>query len=361
MHQIYFTPGPSKLYYTVEGHIKNALKSQIPSISHRSKQFESLYTHAVSQLRLLLNVPDHFEICFTSSATEVWERLIQNCVTNASHHLVNGAFSKRFYQISLDLGRNATISEVPEGQSVDPLEIEVPEATELIAVTQNETSTGVAQPLNDIYSLKDKHPDKLLAVDAVSAVPYIDFDFSKIDSLFFSVQKGFGLPAGLGVWILNEKCIEKAKSIKNSGHSIGSYHSIPSFLSKSSRNQTPETPNVLGIYLLGKVCEDMLTKGIVQIRRETEYKAALSYNLLEDHKHLEPFVTDPKYRSKTVIVAKTAIEGKKIITKAAEKGMIIGGGYGQFKNEHLRIANFPTHSKEQFEMLIDFLAGYSQE
>ena len=45
MHQTYFTAGPSQLYYTVEEHIKNALKSQIPSISHRSKQFENLYTH----------------------------------------------------------------------------------------------------------------------------------------------------------------------------------------------------------------------------------------------------------------------------------------------------------------------------
>ena len=147
--------------------------------------------------------------------------------------------------------------------------------------------------------------------------------------------------------------------MQQSGLSIGSYHSIPSFLSKSSRHQTPETPNALGIYLLGKVAEDMLTKGVVQIRRETEYKAALSYNLLENHNLLTPFVQEAKYRSKTVIVANSAIESQKIISKASEKGMVIGSGYGQFKDNHLRIANFPTHSKEQFEMLIDFLADYS--
>ena len=253
------------------------------------------------------------------------------------------------------------MSEVAPGQCVVPSEINIPDSTELIAVTQNETSTGVAQPLEDIYFLKDKHPNKLLVVDAVSAVPYIDIDFHKIDSLYFSVQKGFGLPPGLGVWIVNEHCIEKAKSMQNSGLSIGSYHSIPSFLSKSTRNQTPETPNTLGIYLLGKIAEDMLGKGVAQIRREAEYKAALTYHLLENHPLLEPFVTKSKYRSNTVIVAKSAIDNKEIISKAAEKGMVIGGGYGQFKNEHLRIANFPTHSKEHFERLVDFLADYSQE
>ena len=361
MRHTYFTPGPSELYYTVEGHIKNALKTQVPSISHRSKAFENIHSHAVSQVRTLLNIPESFEIFFTSSATEIWERLIQNCVEKSSYHLVNGAFSKRFYQISLDLGRDAKVLEVEPGKCVNAEEINIPDSVELIAVTQNETSTGVAQPLEDIYKLKDKYPDKLLVVDAVSSVPYIDIDFNKIDSLFFSVQKGFGLPAGLGVWILNEKCMEKAKSMKTSGLSIGSYHSIPSFLSKSERNQTPETPNVLGIYLLGMVAEDMLHKGIVQIRREAEYKAAISYNLLENHALLAPFVSENQYRSKTVVVAKTSIDSKIIIDKAAEKGMVIGSGYGQFKNEHLRIANFPTHSKEQFEQLVDFLDDYSQE
>ena len=361
MHQTHFTPGPSKLYYTVEGHIKNALKSQVPSISHRSGQFEKIYAHAVSQLRVLMNIPEHFEVLFTSSATEIWERIIQNCVKNSSFHLVNGAFSKRFYQISGQLGRNAMVAEVAPGQCVDTSALAIPDSAELIAITQNETSTGVAQPLDDIYTFKDEHPDKLLVVDAVSAVPYVDIDFNKIDSLFFSVQKGFGLPAGLGVWILNDKCIEKAESMLKQGLSIGSYHSIPSFLSKSGRHQTPETPNILGIYLLGKVAEDMLQKGITQIRRETEYKAALAYNLLENHSLMEPFVANPDHRSKTVIVAKTAIDSKKIIDKAGENGMIIGSGYGQFKNEHIRVANFPTHSKEQFEMLVDFLSEYSPQ
>ena len=37
--------------------------------------------------------------------------------------------------------------------------------------------------------------------------------------------------------------------------------------------------------------------------------------------------------------------------------MMIGGGYGPFKGKHIRIANFPTHSKEQIEMLVDTING----
>ena len=122
--------------------------------------------------------------------------------------------------------------------------------------------------------------------------PYPDFDYSKVDSVFFSVQKGFGLPAGLGVWMVNQRCIDKANQLLSKGLSIGSFHSLPSLHSHALKNQTPETPNVLGIYLLGKVVQDFLLKGINTIRKETEYKAALLYQTLESHPLIKPFVGD---------------------------------------------------------------------
>ncbi|MDZ7645884.1 MAG: hypothetical protein U5K54_01185 [Cytophagales bacterium] len=46
-------------------------------------------------------------------------------------------------------------------------------------------------------------------------------------------------------------------------------------LANGIKNQTPETPNALAIYLLGKVVQDLLRRGIQTIRKETEYKAAI--------------------------------------------------------------------------------------
>lgn len=358
MHQIYFTPGPSALYYTVEGHLKTALKDQVPSISHRSKAFESIYARTTENLRQLLNIPTDYEIFFTASATEVWERLMQNCVDKSSLHLVNGAFSNRFYEIAKQLGKQAIAVNAPDGDCVDVSNLEVPDEVELIAATQNETSTGVAHPLKELYDLKDKNPEKLLAVDLVSAYPFIDYNLNKLDATYFSVQKGFGLPAGLGVWILNKRCVEKANELSNNGKVVGSYHTINALIAKGKKNQTPETPNVLGIYLLGKVAEDMLTKGIQQIRNETIYKSVITYNLLQNHPLLSPLVPREKHQSKTVIVAKSSVDSSVILDHLGEKGMILGSGYGKYKNDHIRIANFPTHSKEQFEMLVDTLEAF---
>lgn len=352
--RINFTPGPSQLYFTVEDHVRTAFREGVPSLSHRSKKFESFYKDTVEGLRELLNLPSAYHIYFTGSATEIWERLIQNLVEDKSFHLVNGSFSKRFFEIAQQVGKNPDKKESGNGQGFnDP--ISIPAQTELIAVTHNETSTGVSLPLDFIYDLKIKNPNALLAVDAVSSLPFPEFNYAKLDSVFFSVQKGFGLPSGLGVWMVNDQCLAKAEAMLSKGISIGSYHSLPSLHTHALKNQTPETPNVLSIYVLGKVIGDMIRRGIANIRKETEYKAVLLYQTLEKHQHLSPFVTDKSLRSKTVIVANSGEHTERLTSKLLENGMQPGDGYGAAKKTQLRFANFPTHSKEQFELLVDTL------
>jgi phosphoserine aminotransferase len=156
---------------------------------------------------------------------------------------------------------------------------------------------------------------------------------------------------------VNDKCIAKAEQLLSKGISIGSYHSIPSLYTHAVKNQNPETPNVLGIYLLAQVVEDMVRRGITAIRKETEYKAALLYQALDSHGALKPFVQDKAFQSKTVIVADCGEHTENITKLLQSKGMQPGDGYGSFKKSQLRFANFPTHSKEQYELLVDTLAG----
>jgi phosphoserine aminotransferase len=353
--KINFTPGPSQLYFTVEDHARRAFRDGIPSLSHRTKEFESISNDATGGLRELLSVPGDYHILFCASATEIWERVIQNLVEENSFHLVNGAFSNKFYETATQLRKQAGKYEVMQGEGFP--EINIP-STELIALTQNETSTGVSMPVNYLNSFRIKNPEALIVVDAVSSLPYPKFDYNNIDSVFFSVQKGFGLPAGLGVWMVNDRCIAKAENLLSKNIPIGSYHSLPTLVSMARKNQTPETPNVLGIYLLGKVVQDMLRRGIPIIRKETEYKSAILYQALSNHPHLKPLVHDDLWRSKTVLVASGGGQTEKITSFLQSRGMQAGDGYGSAKPYQLRFANFPAHSKEQYELLVDTLADY---
>ncbi|MEJ0057887.1 MAG: aminotransferase class V-fold PLP-dependent enzyme [Bacteroidota bacterium] len=239
---INFTPGPSQLYFTVPDHVKKAFKEGIPSLSHRSKQFESIFAGTTEGLRTLLNLPPDYNIAFTGSATEIWERVIQNLVEERSYHFVNGAFSRRFYEIAGQLNKKPEKNEVAEGNSFENLvgeehQHDISKNPELIALTHNETSTGVSLTPSFINSFREKNPESLVVVDAVSSLPYPDFDYSKVDSVFFSVQKGFGLPAGLGVWMFNKRCLAKAEQLVSKGISIGSFHSLPSLYSNALKNQ----------------------------------------------------------------------------------------------------------------------------
>lgn len=355
--EINFTPGPSQLYFTVEDHMRKAFREGIPSLSHRSKDFEYIFKEATDGLRNLLNIPPHYHIVFTSSATEIWERIIQNLVKEHSHHFVNGAFSKRFYEIAQQLGKQPTKTEVTPGEGFQKNSAIPP--CELLALTHNETSTGVSLSEEVIESFKKNYPNTFIAVDAVSSLPYPDFDYSQVDSVFFSVQKGFGLPAGLGVWMVNDRCIARAEVLVSKGISAGSYHSLPSLIAHAQKNQTPETPNVLGIYLLSKVIQDLLRRGIQTIRKETEYKAAILYYALNSHPLLKPFVQDESIQSKTVIVAQSREHTPNLTKYLQSKGIYPGEGYGEGKQQQVRFANFPAHSKEQYELLVDTLAEFN--
>ena len=160
------------------------------------------------------------------------------------------------------------------------------------------------------------------------------------------------------MWLVNEKCIAKAEQLLSSGVSIGSYHTIPSLQAHAVKNQTPETPNVLSIFLLGKVLQDMLRKGIGTIRKETDYKAAVLYQELNSHPVLGAVVKEKELQSKTVIVADCGEHTEKVSRLLQTKGLFPGDGYGSFRKSQLRFANFPTHSKEHFELLADTLKSY---
>ncbi|TAG85399.1 MAG: alanine--glyoxylate aminotransferase family protein [Bacteroidetes bacterium] len=359
MKNLYFTPGPAAIFPNVEQYIKEAFDLQIPSISHRSQQFREIYQQCYQGMKQLFQLPENMAIVFTGSATEIWERLIWTCVENHSLHLVNGAFSKKFYQTAQQLQKNAVAYQVDFGKGFEIDNIHIDKNIELLALTHNETSTGVSMPMADIHTLAQKNENGITALDMVSSAPYPAIDFTKVDTAFFSVQKSFGLPAGLGVWIVNEKCLKKSEYLEKKGLVTGTYHTLTQLWKFFEKFETPATPNVLAIYLLNKVVQDMLKIGIENIRLQTEQKAKKLYHLLENHANLQAFVKNKNHQSQTVIVA----EGKNnevtnILNGLKQKNMIVGSGYGDFKNNHLRIANFVANEENDMDKLIKELQNY---
>lgn len=361
MKKMYFTCGPSQLFKTVPKHILTALSTDIPSISHRSILFQQIHEHTVSSLKKLLNIPSNFHIFFTGSSLESMERIIQNCVHTYSFHFINGAFSKKFYTIASELHKKPNGYTAPLGQSFPAIEtIKINKNVELICITKNETSTGIEFPDEEIRKIRNRYPHVLIAIDTVSSVPYCNIDFSKIDITFFSVQKGFGLPAGLSVLIVNDKAIEKSLSLSQKKISTGSYHNFSSLEEKYIKHQTPETPNALAIYLLGKVCDDLQQIKLDTIRKNIEKKAAMIYSYFDNHILFQPFIKNVQIRSKTTIPIITGKHTLPLIQYLIKNNLYVSSGYGNFKEEHIRIANFPAHSMTNINTLIHAIQEYTK-
>lgn len=350
---IFFGPGPSQLYPSMNTFFEDALKEDVGSISHRSGAYQEIHKGAVDNLRKLINLPDNYSVFFLGSATEAWERIFQNFVDKKSFHFTNGSFSQKFFEYAVESGIDATPLGVPLGQGFSNMgDISISLDTDLIAVTHNETSAGVSVPLEEIYALRKANPSALIAVDMVSSLPYPNIDFNQIDTAFFSVQKCFGLPAGLGVWLVNDRCIKKCEELKATGKRIGPHHDLPELIKRAKVNQTPSTPNILGIYLLKRVTEAMLAKGIDTLRSETDVKAKALYNYIERSKTFSFGVENKAHQSQTVIVANTPILPSEINEYLAPFDLVIGAGYGAKKASQIRIANFPAHSIEKVNLLI---------
>lgn len=359
MKNIYFTVGPSQIYPGITDEISVAVKKEILSLSHRSEEFHKLFDGVREKLRSVLGIPDTHEIFLINSGTEGMERVIENCVEKTSFHVITGTFGNRFYQSAIELNKDAVKVESAWGSGIELSTIDIPKDTELLAVTHNDTSSGVCLDLKPIYDLKKERGDILIALDTVSSVPSIPIDFSLLDCVFFSVQKGFGLPAGLGVLIVSPQAMEKSFSLQKKGISIGTFHNFPTLKASADKSETPETPNVLDLYLFDKVLGLLLERGMESIRKITQQRAALLYELFDQSDLFEPIVTDPAVRSVTTLVVEVPGGSVDLLEKAEAHGLVIGAGYGKFANTQIRVGNFPAHTQDDFEKLLDFLKTYS--
>ena len=351
----FFTPGPTQLYPKIGQFMQEGLQEDIGSISHRSNAFKSIYGRVVEGVKGVLGLPDGYRVLFLGSATEAFERIAYNLVRQHSYHFVNGSFSSRFYNYLLAAHKQPVAYEVPFGQIYDLASVNPPQTPELVTFTQNETSNGVAWPMEKIAELRKLFPEALIAMDGVSSLPQPPVDFSIIDTALFSVQKGLGLPAGLGVWLVNEKAVEKAASLKKEGQMIGAHHDLATLVKYGDKNQTAETPNVFLIYLLARVCEDLLQRGMEKVRAEGRQKMQLLYDFVAHQPGLDIYVQEEAWRSETVVVAQTELTSSEVNERLAKHNMMVGQGYKQHKETQLRIANFTSHSVSEVEQLIAIL------
>ena len=345
-----FNPGPSAVYPAVRQYLTDAFDEGFLSAGHRSEKVIALVRQTVTDLKAKLNVPQDYTVLLTGSATECWEILTQSLTPRRSFHLYNGDFGEKWFKYAQALRPESTglkfgLDELPDVASL-PFG---PDDTDLVCITQNETSTATQLREGFILNLYNRLGGALLAVDATSSLAGLNLKYIKADIWYGSVQKCFGLPAGLGILILSPRAVAQAKAVNDRAH----YNGLPAMLSQMLNYQTNFTPNVLGIYLLSRVLAER--EPIKAVAQHLADRAQKLYDFFDQATVLKPFVHNPETRSTTVIgLAGDAALIEEIKAKAKEAGLQLGGGYGPLKSTTIRIANFPAVPDAAMEALVQF-------
>jgi phosphoserine aminotransferase len=227
--------------------------------------------------------------------------------------------------------------------------LDVRKEDEIICLTQNETSNGTQIDFDTLASIRGAFPEKLIALDSTSSMAGINLPYALGDIWFASVQKCFGLPAGLGLLILSPAAIERAEELEDKSR----YNSLLLMLEHIKNYQTSCTPNVLGIFLLNRVLRQIpgIEETDALLRKRME-----EYLSLFPNAGMRPLITNSKVRSTTVLAVECEpdlLQGIKAEAKGV--GLLLGSGYGKWKSNTFRIANFPAISAPQVEQLVKFL------
>ncbi|MBX9850203.1 MAG: aminotransferase class V-fold PLP-dependent enzyme [Cytophagaceae bacterium] len=347
---ISFYPGPSKIYPEVASFMQKAAKAGILSVNHRSEEFVDLSKKTITLLKKKLNIPANYSVFFTSSATECWEIIAQSLTQESSFHIFNGAFGQKWFEYAYKIRYKSIDYPFLPDSTLDVEDIFIPLACEIICITQNETSNG-SQITDDILvALNKKFPEKLIAVDATSSLAGIDLNIAHADIWFASVQKCFGLPAGMSILICSPRAIKRAEAIHENLH----YNSLSAMIERMNDWQTTYTPNVLSIYLLYQTLQ--ITPVIKQTDKIIKQRAEKWYEFVSGFKSIQPMIVNSESRSRTVIcVTGDQAHIKKIKASAKKAGITLGNGYGKWAKNTFRIANFPAISEKEITTLKKFL------
>jgi len=348
-----YHPGPSQVFPALRKYLTDAFDEGVLSLPHRHPDFSAMYSQVEALLRQKFNLPPDYALYFFSSATECWSVVSEGMVEDSALHLFTGDFGRRWYDYSYTINGRVARLDIEVDQPLDELGDDQFRNYEMVCLTHNETSNGSQIPASFISKLRRKLPESILAVDATSSLGGVNLPLTDADIWFASVQKCFGLPAGLAVMFCSPRAVEVFQRLEFDDQ----YNSLMFAHENYLKRQTTHTPNVLNIYLLKRVLED--SQPIANIHERLAERASRIYSLLERGPLFRPLVRYAPNRSLTVIAAEgTPEQVGRISQSFREEGVRLGAGYGEWAETTFRVANFPAHDDERFTQLLERLEAF---
>jgi len=212
-----FVPGPTN----VPEPVRQAMN--LPMEDMRAPDFGGFVKPLLDDLKQVFRTRTGRVFVFPSSGTGAWEAAFTNTLNEGDRVLMSrfGQFSTLWVEMAERLGLRPEVLDVEWGKGVPVTEYarilgaDRSHEIKAVCVTQNETATGVTSDVKAVREVLDAlgHP-ALLFVDGVSSIASIAFEMEDwgVDLAVAGSQKGFMLPAGLGLLGVSAKALEVSRA-----------------------------------------------------------------------------------------------------------------------------------------------------
>jgi len=309
--------------------------------SHRQAPVKNLVWRVRDGLRQLFSLPDGYEVILgNGGSTAFWDAAAFGLIDKRSLHLTYGEFSSKFAScvVKNPVVRDPVIVKAVPGIAPEPRS---DPSVDLIAWAHNETSTGVAVPVQR----PDGSGDALIAIDATSAAGGLPVDIADTDAYYFAPQKNFAGDGGLWIALLSPAALARIEAIAGSGRWVPDFLSLPIAVENSTKNQTYNTPAIGTLILLAEQIDWLLDNGGLDwaVKRTADSSQRL-YSWAEESKFATPFVADPELRSQVVgtVDFSDDIDAAAVAATLRANGIVDTEPYRKLGRNQLRVGMFPA-------------------
>jgi alanine-glyoxylate transaminase/serine-glyoxylate transaminase/serine-pyruvate transaminase len=330
---------------------------------HRSSDFPSLAAPVLQDLKKVFKTTKAETFIFPSSGTGAWEASLSNTLSPGDRVLAArfGQFSHLWIDMAQRLGLKVDVLETEWGEGA-PIEryheaLAADKGHEIKAVlfTHNETATGVTSDLAGMRkALDDAHHPALLMVDGVSSIGSIDFRMDEwgVDCAVTGSQKGFMLPAGLGIVAVSPKAASKYDAARLPR----CYFDFNDMRKQNATGYFPYTPALSLLYGLRESLNMIFEEGLENIFAR-HHRLAEGTRAAVKAWGLELCAREPRWYSDTVsaVMVPAGINGAEIIDIAYRRyNVALGAGLARMAGKLFRIGHLGDLNEC---MLLGGLAG----
>ena len=269
-------PGPTM----VSPRVLKAMSKSI--VNHRSAIFGEILNDTNDMMSEVFQT-ENKSYLITGSGTAAMEAALGNVIEKGDKvlNIVGGKFGERFMQITETHQGIPVELEVEWGHATNPDDVryilEEEEDIKAVTMVHNETSTGVANPIEEVGKIL-KDYDALYVVDTVSSLGGADVQVDNygIDMCVTGSQKCLAAPPGMAAITLNDDAWDVVDKTESKTY----YLDMKSYRKSGDKKvpETPYTPSVSLMYAMNEALNIIMEEGLEARIKRHEQAAKATVN-----------------------------------------------------------------------------------